>query len=146
MSSEPLHCVLLADRHHGLAEGLRDLLGAEFAAVVMVGDEVSLFETAERMRPVVAVVDLSLVRGKALSWISRLRERCPGMRLVVLSVHDVPTVRETVLAAGADAFLLKRDVVTDLLPAIDAVLASPPHGVTQANGEIANGEGNKPWN
>ena len=41
-------CALLADRHLGLAEDVRGLLEAEFEAVVVVGDEVSLFESARQ--------------------------------------------------------------------------------------------------
>ena len=56
----PLSCVLLADRHHALTEGVRGLLETSFESVVMVADEVSLLEGAIRLRPDVAVVDLSV--------------------------------------------------------------------------------------
>jgi len=121
MADEIVNCVLLADRHHGLTEGVRGLLETAFDAVVMVADETSLFESAERLKPTVAVVDLSLARGQSLQWLPRLRVRCPGLKLIVLSVHDQPSVCRSALEAGADAFVLKRAIATDLLPAIDAV-------------------------
>ena len=121
MSQSVVTCVLLADRHHGVTEGVRGLLQTEFDTVVMVADEHSLFESTARIRPTVAVVDLSLVRGESLQWLPRLRARCPGMKLILLSVHDQPSVRQAALEAGADAFVLKRAIATDLLAAIDAV-------------------------
>jgi DNA-binding NarL/FixJ family response regulator len=42
---------------------------------------------------------------------------------MVLSVHDEPTVAEAALLAGADAVVLKRSLATDLMPAVDALLA-----------------------
>jgi DNA-binding NarL/FixJ family response regulator len=123
MSPPLVNCVLLADRHHGLTEGVRGLLETEFDAVVMVADERSLFESAVRVRPTVAIVDLSLVRGESFDWLSRLCARCPNMKLVLLSVHDQPSVRRGALEAGAHAFVLKRSIATDLLAAIDAVKA-----------------------
>ena len=123
MSQPVVNCVLLADRHHGLTEGVRGLLETEFDAVVMVADEASLFESAARVRPTVAVVDLSVVRGEQFHWLPRLRARCPDMKLVLLSVHDQPSVCRAALAAGANAFVLKRAIATDLLAAIDAVQA-----------------------
>ena len=45
-----LSCVLLADRHHGLSEGVRGLLATAFGSVVMVADEASLIEGASRLR------------------------------------------------------------------------------------------------
>jgi two-component system secretion response regulator SsrB len=122
MMADPIvNCVLLADRHHGLTEGVRGLLETAFDAVVMVADETSLFESAERLKPTVAVVDLSLARGQSLQWLPRLRRRCPDLKLIVLSVHDQPSVCRSALDGGADAFVLKRAIATDLLPAIDAV-------------------------
>jgi DNA-binding NarL/FixJ family response regulator len=43
--------------------------------------------------------------------------------VLLLSVHDERTVAEGALAAGADAVVLKRCLATELMPAIDAVLA-----------------------
>jgi two-component system secretion response regulator SsrB len=118
MREEPLSCVLLADRQHGLTEGVRGLLETAFATVVMVADEVSLLEGASRLRPDVAVVDLSLAQSSGLDWLRALRERCPGLKVIVLSVHDEQSVRRAALEAGADAFVLKSAIATDLLPAV----------------------------
>jgi DNA-binding NarL/FixJ family response regulator len=43
--------------------------------------------------------------------------------MIVVSVHDHSSVRQSVLDAGADGFVLKRALATDLLAATDAVLA-----------------------
>jgi two-component system secretion response regulator SsrB len=111
----------LADRHHGLAESVRGLLETAFSTVVMVADEASLLEGAARLRPEVAVVDLSLARDSGLGWLRALRQRCPELKVVVLSVHDEPSVRAAAMAAGADAFVLKRAIVTELLAAVELV-------------------------
>ncbi len=121
MSEMPLSCVLLADRHHGLTEGVRGLLETAFGTVVMVADEASLLEGAVRLQPEVAVVNLSLARDSGLGWLRALRQRCPDLKVIVLSVHDEQCVRSAAIEAGADAFVLKRAIATDLLPAVDAV-------------------------
>ncbi len=121
MCQKPLSCVLLADRHHGLTVGVRGLLETAFATVVMVADEASLLDGASRLRPDVAVVDLSLAEHSGLDWLGALRERQPGLKVIVLSVHDEQSVRRAALAAGADAFVLKRAIATDLLPAVALV-------------------------
>jgi len=125
MSEKPLSCVLLADRHHGLTEGVRGLLETTFGTVVMVADEASLLEGASRLRPDVAVVDLSLARDNNLGWLRALRRSRPGLKVIVLSVHDEQSVRRAAMEAGADAFVLKRAIVTDLLPAVARVRGDP---------------------
>jgi two-component system secretion response regulator SsrB len=132
---KPLSCVLLADRHHGLSEGVRGLLETAFGSVVMVADEASLVDAAGRLVPDVAVVDLSLAREGGLGWLRAVRERCPGLKIIVLSVHDEQSVREAATAAGADALVLKRAIATDLLAAVEAVRGGrheePMTGVNQ---------------
>ena len=68
------------------------------------------------------MVDLALTPGTGLQWVKGLRCLCPNLKLILLSVHDEPSICQSAMAAGAEAFVLKRDIATDLLPAIDAVL------------------------
>ena len=123
MSTEGIKCVLLADRHHGLSEGIRGLLESEFEAVVMVADEISLIESAARMQPSLVVADLALAQGECFGWLRRLLERRPESRVIVLSSHDAQTIMQAAFDAGAAGFVLKRDIATQLLGAVDEVLA-----------------------
>jgi len=123
MSTEAIKCVLLADRHHGLSEGIRSLLENEFRAVVMVADETSLVESAARLQPSLVVADLALARGESFGWLRRLLARCPESRVIVLSAHDELTVMQSAFEAGAAGFVRKREIASQLLDAVDKVLA-----------------------
>jgi DNA-binding NarL/FixJ family response regulator len=118
------NCVLLADRHHRLSEGVRGLLETIFSQVFMVADQDSLMEGAKRLSPALVVVDVSLAQGDIADLLHSIRDRAPTAKILVLSVHDEPTVVEAALAAGADGLVLKRAIANDLLPAVDALLAS----------------------
>lgn len=87
----------------------------------MVADEPSLVESASRRQ--LAVADVSLDCRGSLRWLSDLHPGCPGLKVIVISVHDETGVERATRAAGADAFVLKRAIATDLLPAAEAVLA-----------------------
>ena len=123
MKPDAVKCVLLADRHHGLTEGIRGLLETSFEAVVMVADETSFLETAERLRPTLVVADLALAPGENFGWLRRLLARCPDSRVIVLSKHDELTVIQSALEAGAAGFVLKREITSQLLDAVEAVIA-----------------------
>jgi len=127
MSEADTHCVLLAHPHHGMSEGVRGLLSTAFETVVMVADETSLFESAGRLHSDLAVVDLALSRGSGLDLVRRLRARFPEMKLIIVSAYDQPSVGCSVMEAGANGFVVRRAIATDLLAATDAVLAGQPY-------------------
>ena len=131
-------CALLADRHHRLIESVRDLLEASFDRLFIVADGESLFEGTARLQPAVVIVDLAIVPGRMPDVLRRVRNCSPRSKIVLLSVHDQASVARVALEAGADAVVLKRMIATDLLLAVDAVLAdgrfvSP--GIKQAAGK-----------
>jgi DNA-binding NarL/FixJ family response regulator len=118
-----MDCVLLADRHHELSEGVRGLLGTVFAAVFTVADEASLMEGAARIQPIVVVADIALAGGDIGGFRSALRRQAPAAKVLVITAHDEPTVADASHAAGVEGVVLMRSIATDLLPAVDAVLA-----------------------
>ena len=115
-------CLLLADAHQNLLEAVRGLLGRRFATTLMVADEPSLLEAVGRMEPDLVVVDLSLPASGGVNVVRTLFSRYPGLRVIVLSVHDEQMAVSQALSAGAAGFVLKRTVAVDLTAAVDAVL------------------------
>ena len=113
--------VLLADRHHGLRDSVRGLLESEFDTVFMVADEASLLEGLGRLQPPIVLVDLSLSEGDMGGLLERVHTRSPASKVVMLTVHDEPSVAKAALGAGADAVVMKRSLSTDLHPALDAL-------------------------
>jgi len=117
--------VVLADSHSPMLEGVRSLLEGHFEAVVMVADEASLLQAVEKVEPELAIVDLSFPRENMNSGniAAMLRRSFPNLKLIMLSVHDEPVVVERMLEMDAAGYVLKGSATTDLLPAIEEVLA-----------------------
>jgi len=92
----------------------------------MVADESSLHRAIERLQPVCVIVDLSFpcaANRQGGNIVFVLRERRDNFKLIVLSVHDEPSVARRALELGANGFVVKGWAVDELLAAIDAVLA-----------------------
>jgi len=123
MSSVTTSCVLIADRHHVLFAGIRGLLETTFDKVFLVTDKASLIEGAMRLQPTIIVMDLSYAAGNLPDLVRELRHQAPMAKLLLLSVHDEPAVITSAMTAGADGLVVKRALGSDLIPAIDAVLA-----------------------
>jgi DNA-binding NarL/FixJ family response regulator len=125
--------VLLADNHQNMLSGTRTLLENMFETVFMVADENSLMEAADKLKPDLIVADLSLPVTKEVNVVRRLKKDFPGIRVIILSIHDEQTAVSECLEAGASGFVLKRTAVNDLVPAVEAagkgdVYVSPSAG------------------
>jgi DNA-binding NarL/FixJ family response regulator len=114
--------VLLADNHQNMLEGVRHLLESLFETVFMVADEASLIEAAEKLKPDLIVADLSLPVTKEINIVRRLKTAFPGIKLIILSIHDEQTAFGECIDAGACGVVLKRRAVDDLIPAVKSVL------------------------
>jgi DNA-binding NarL/FixJ family response regulator len=114
--------VVLADSHLSMLEGVHSLLEDLFENVLMVADEQSLEDAITIANPDLVVVDLSLPGVGEANVARRLMERHPDLRLIVLSIHDDPTVSNLIQNTGAAGFVLKRTAATQLVPAVHEVL------------------------
>lgn len=115
-------CLILANSHQNLLEGIRGLLETIFNTVVMVADKKSLFETVGKLEPELAVVDLSLPVSGEVNIVREVKKRYPKLKFIILSFHDEPDSVSEVMSAGASGFVLKRCIATDLIPAVSKIL------------------------
>ncbi len=114
--------VLLADSHQNMLFGVKDLLGKMFEVVLMVADEKSLVEAADKLGPQLVVVDLSMPVSKEVNVARTLGKVNSGLKFIIMGVHDERMVAEECLAAGASGYVLKRTASEDLVPAVETVL------------------------
>jgi DNA-binding NarL/FixJ family response regulator len=131
--TEPTIRVLVADDHTVVREGIRHVLerepGFEVVAEAASGDEV--LALAERHRPDVAVLDISMPGESGIQVAARLRQRLPETRILILSMYDNAEYVLESVRAGAHGYILKDTAATELRRAIRAVQAgeaflSPP--------------------
>jgi len=76
---------------------------------------------ASLLRPEIALVDLAMVDLPGLETIRSLRKSLPRLGIIALTIMDADDYRHAALAAGADRFVTKASLSTDLLPAIRAL-------------------------
>ena len=76
-------------------------------------------ELARKQRPDLVIADLELPVMSGLAVTEVLREEFPGMRLIVISVHDGFMWQNLSRIKGADAFLGKHRLHVELLAHIE---------------------------
>jgi len=115
--------ILLADDHEIVRQGVRALLEAE-GGFRVVGEAATGREAvaeARRLRPDVAVVDVSMPELNGLEATRRIRKVLPECEVLVFTIHDSEHVLREALAAGARGFVLKSDAARMLLTAVAAL-------------------------
>lgn len=119
---------LVADDHEVLRRGLKQILEAHpgWAVVgeALMGREA--VEKAERLKPDVLILDISMPELNGVEVTRRLRTLVPGLQIVILTQHDSPQLAEAALAAGAQGYLLKSDAARDLVTAVESVQQGRP--------------------
>ena len=114
--------LLLADDHAIVVDGLRRLLEPNFELVGTVGDGWALLESAEKLKPDVIVVDVSMPLLNGIEAVRRLKKICPRTKVVILSMHEDVQIAAESLRAGASGYVLKHSAAETLNHAISEVL------------------------
>jgi two-component system response regulator NreC len=119
--ADPVIGIALLDTQTIFREGLRALIDREpDFEVVAEAATMELIDAIES-EPRVVVTDLMLGDATRDDVVVQLRARFPNTAIIALTVlEDLPTVR-TVLAAGADGYVLKSASKTDLFAGIRTV-------------------------
>ncbi|HEV7526042.1 MAG TPA: response regulator transcription factor [Acidimicrobiia bacterium] len=115
--------IALVDDHNMTREGLCALIERQ-PDLVVVGQAASVRgAVALSITPSAIVTEVDLPDAKHGDVITRLRERFSQTPILVLTSDSHPSKVQSVLAAGANGYLLKTASSTDLLAGIRAVAA-----------------------
>ena len=115
--------ILLADDHAMVRKGFRLILEAQtdMSIVGEAGNGREALEQAEKLHPVVIVMDVAMPELNGIEATRRVAATSPRSRVLALSMHkDSVYVRE-ILRAGARGYLLKDSIDSDLVSAVRAV-------------------------
>ena len=115
--------ILVADDHELVRRGIRGLLRARRGWTV-VGEAmngVEAVEKAHRLKPDVAILDISMPDLGGLQATRQIRESVPTTQVVVLTMHESDQMVRRVLEAGALGYVLKSDLATHLVKAVKSV-------------------------
>ncbi|MBI5441317.1 MAG: response regulator transcription factor [Deltaproteobacteria bacterium] len=114
--------VFLADDHAVVRDGLRALLEGlgDMAVVGEAGDGREAVDRICALSPDVAVLDVAMPGLNGIEAASHLRECCPSVRVVILSMHGSAEHVFRALRAGVFGYLLKESAGRQVALAIRA--------------------------
>jgi len=115
--------ILLAEDHITVREGIKLLVDKQpdMEVVGEVGDGEAALVEAQRLRPDLVVMDISMPEVNGLLATKRLRRICPDVKILTLTRHTDDGYLQQLIKAGVNGYVLKQSAPTELINAIRAV-------------------------
>src|SRR6201987_1604480 len=142
--------ILLADDHAVVRRGLRLVLDAEpdLEGGAEVGDGAEAVTRALHNDVDLAVIDITMPRMTGLQAARELHRRRPGLRILMLSMHENERYLYEALKAGASGYVLKTVADRDLVEAVRAAMRGErflyPGAMTPLIRDLPHGAPNDP--
>ena len=115
--------IILADDHEIVLDGLRRILEPEFDVVAAVADGRTLVEQIAKLKPEVAVADISMPLLNGLEALRQSKGICPQTRFVFLTGSPDVALATQAFRLGASGYVLKHAATEELIVAIRDALA-----------------------
>jgi DNA-binding NarL/FixJ family response regulator len=124
MSSRVLVSVLVVDDYEPFRRFVRSTLGKnpDLRIVGEASDGLQAVKKAEELHPDLILLDIGLPTINGIQAACRISRLVPAARILFVSQNSDPHVIGTALSDGAKGYVRKENALTDLLPAIEAVL------------------------
>lgn len=117
--------LLVVDDHPVVRKGISLCLApaSNMEVVGELGDAREVVETARKLQPDVVLMDIDLPQISGLTATALLHRELPGIKVLILSIHDHPGHLRQAMQAGARGYLLKGASAGELVRAVEAVYA-----------------------
>jgi DNA-binding NarL/FixJ family response regulator len=123
--------ILIVDDNSRLRALIRRIT-TQKPALQVVGeaeDGAEAIRLVQLLRPDIVLMDLVMPRVSGLEALRQIKAERPETKVIIMTVHTEDAYRRTAEASGTDAFLLKKTLMTALLPTIRRLRSSmsPPN-------------------
>jgi DNA-binding NarL/FixJ family response regulator len=122
--------ILIADDNLRLRTLIRRISAQQpdLHVVAEAEDGAEAIQLAHEFQPDIVLLDIIMPRINGLEAMRRIKEKRPETKVIIMTVHTEDAYRRAAADSGADAFLLKKTLMTALLPTIRRMRGSmsPP--------------------
>ena len=115
--------VLLVEDHAIVRQGLRRLLEEEGLVVAgEAADGREAVKLAGELDPDIVIMDITMPRLGGIETTRKIRKTNPGIKVIMLTIHDEESFIYKSFDAGANGYMVKEKAMEDLLDAISTVM------------------------
>jgi len=118
--SETTIRILLADDHHLVRAGVRQLLESanDLKVIAEAGDGEEAQMLIQEYKPDVAVLDIQMPKASGIEVTRWVRSHLPEVGVLILTAYDDDPYVMAVLQAGANGYVLKTGQAEELIQAV----------------------------
>jgi DNA-binding NarL/FixJ family response regulator len=124
--------VLVIEDHPEMRKAIVSLVSSACSIAGEVDNGNAALSTAQALHPNVILLDISLPGKSGLQILPECRTALPEAAIIMVTNNIEPVYREEAFNRGADGFVDKSRLSTELLPAISAALKARSTEVVQA--------------
>ena len=131
--------ILLADDHSIVREGLKRIIeeSGEMEIVAEAPDGKTAFKQALKKEIDVAVIDISMPGMDGLELVTRLKDHCPDLPVLILTMHDEEQYLVRAVEAGAMGYVTKQSAPEQLVDAIKKIHSGSRYLTEKASEALA---------
>jgi DNA-binding NarL/FixJ family response regulator len=115
--------ILLADDNSAILSHVAESLGIDYEIIALISDGEAVIAEAERLRPDLIVLDISMGEVNGIDIARRLQGRGYSGKIVFLTVHEDLDFASAAIGAGGSAYVVKSRLGSDLRRAVEAALS-----------------------
>jgi DNA-binding NarL/FixJ family response regulator len=117
--------IVIADDHPVFRRGLRDIIESDrgFKVIGEAGDGEEALEMIGKLRPAIAILDVSMPKLDGLAVSRKLAAEAPAVAVILVTMYREQKLFTQALEAGVKGYVLKDSAATDIISCIKAVAA-----------------------
>lgn len=132
--------IVIADDHPVFRVGLREIIESEpgFKVVGEAGDGEAALEMINKVRPSIAILDVSMPKLDGLAASRKLAAEEAAVGVILVTMYREQKLFTEALAAGVKGYVLKDSAATDIISCIKAVAAGQNYASPELTTYLVN--------
>ena len=126
---KPIIRIMVCDDHTLFRQGIKAAisLNADIEIVGEADNGSKLLSMIEHIKPDVILLDINMPIMDGIETLPKIKEIHPSGKVIIISMHNQPSMISKMIALGADAYLTKGDTAETIYEAITTVYNNKPY-------------------
>ena len=118
---------LIVDDNSRFRKHIKEFLasGSKIEVIGEASNGLEAIRKARELKPDLVLLDIRMPGINGIEATHQLKEKMPGIKVIILTVFDMDEYREAVKTNGADGYVIKKSLMNELVPVINSLFCNP---------------------